>query len=103
MTAENFIQSFHSHRMGDKGFCRLATISNQHVMYDLGFWFEIEKRNEDAMIMTAQSDSGTWKPYRQTFFINGVSQLETLIDKLRQRSQDDLHKFLRQPERYRKQ
>ena len=100
MTAEKFIQSFNSHETGDKGFCRLAIMSVQNTNYELGFWFEIEMRDEDAIIFTAKSDSCTKRPYNKTFFISGASRMETLMDKLRQKAQDDLHIFLRHSERH---
>ena len=100
MTAEQFIRSFNSHETGDKGFCRLAIMSTQNTIYELGFWFEIERLEENAMILTAKSDSCTRRPYNKTFFINGASRLEALIDKLRQKAQDDLHLFLRHSNRF---
>jgi len=100
MTSEKFIQSFHSYRKGDKGYCRLATISTKNLIYKLGFWFEIEKRNENAIIFTAKSNSYAKKPYSRSFVINRVAHLEALIDKLRQKAKDDLQTFLRHSEPY---
>jgi len=37
MTAEKFIQSFNSHAAGDKGYCRLATMSNQLIIQAMRF------------------------------------------------------------------
>ena len=102
MTAENFIQSFGSHRTGDKGYCRLATISTESdfTKYDIGFWFEILRNNGNAMLLTIQSDPCTKKQYRKTMLIHGVMQMRAFIEELRKKAQDDLHSFLLRPERY---
>jgi len=92
MTAEKFIQSFESYQIGDKGFCRLASISTDkdNIVYVVGFWFEIIKNDGKVMVLTAQLNSNTRKLYRNTFFIGGELQLESFIDHLRLKAQDQL-------------
>jgi len=100
MTAEYFIQSFKSHKMGDKGFCQLASITNRNEKRDFGFWFEILRRNGQTVYFSANSDHSTRRPYRKTFFVTGISQFETVIDALRLKAQDDLSVFLRLSDSY---
>jgi len=102
MTAEKFTQSFGCHKAGDKGFCRLATISteNNNNIYKLGFWFEILRNNGNVMLLRIQQDFCTKKLYRETLLINRASQLHVLIDDLRQKTQNELNVFLRYSERF---
>ena len=96
MTAEKFIQSFESYQTGDKGFCRLASISTEkeNIMYIIGFWFEIIKSDGKIMVLTVQLNSTAKESYRNTFFIGGESQLETFIDNLRLKAQERIYTFL---------
>jgi len=99
MTVEKFIKSFESYQTGDKGFCRLASISAEKddVVYIIGFWFEIVKNDGRLMVLTAQLNSnttGTMKPYKNTFFIGGETQLEIFLDHLRLKVQDQLYSFM---------
>ena len=102
MTAEKFIQSFESHRPEDRGFCRLSSISteNDSTTNNIGFWFEIIRTDGKVMLLTVQSDYCGRKPFRKTFVICGKAQLETFVDKLRLRAQDELSSFLFCPNRY---
>jgi len=102
MTAEKFIQSFYSHRTGDKGYCRLATVSTEYgnFGYDVGFWFEILRSNGSAMLLSVKSESRTRQPYTKTILIKGIMQMRAFIDKLREKAQDELYSFLLRPELY---
>jgi len=96
MTAEKFIQSFESYQTGDKGFCRLASISTEkdNINHIIGFWYEIIKNDGKLMVLTVQLNYNTKKPFDNTSFIGGESQLEDFIDQLRLIVQDQLYSFL---------
>jgi len=96
MIVEKFIQSFESYQTGDKGFCRLASISTEKddIDYVIGFWYEIIRNDGNLLVLTVQLNSCPKKPYRNTFFIGRESQLETFIDQLRLKAQDQIHSLL---------
>jgi len=87
MTADKFIQSYGYHKAGDKGFCKLVSVSteNDNVIYDIGLWFEIIRNNGKALVLRIQSNSITKKPYRNTLLIDGKSQLAVFIGNLRRK------------------
>ena len=102
MTADKFIQSFDSYRTGDKGYCRLATVSteNDNFKYDVGFWFEILRSNGRLVLLTVHSDFFTRRPYKKTILIQGARQMRFLIDKLREKAQNEVYTFLLRPDLY---
>jgi len=95
MTAENFVQSFVSHKTGDKGYCRLASISAEKniIIYDIGFWFEVLRSDKGSLILTIESNFFTDSRYKNTLSIEKKSQLEVLIGNLRQMVQNQLCLF----------
>ena len=99
MTADKFIQSFDTHKTGDKGFCRLASMSTSNANYELGFWFEIIKNNGKAILFTVQLNSSTKEsPDKKTILINEASQLKVFFEKVRQRAHDELRALLLCPD-----
>jgi len=95
VTPNIFFQSLKSYKTGDKGFCKLASMSTGNAIYDLGFWFEFITNNGRAMIFTVYINSWTRKkPDRKTLLINELSQLSVFMDDVRQNAQNELNSFL---------
>ena len=99
MTEEKFIQSFGYHKAGDKGYCRLASFSTKKdkIIYDLGFWFEIIRKNGNVLILSVQLKSLIKETNRNTILFNGKSHLENFIEDLRQKTQDEVCSFFSFP------
>jgi len=97
MTADKFIQSFGTHKTGDKGFCKLASMSTNHAMCDFGFWFEIIRNNGNVLVLSIQYTSYSKKQFRKTLLLNGLSQVMIFVDDIRQKAQDELCKYMLRP------
>jgi len=96
MIVEKFIQSFESYQTGDKGFCRLASISTEkeNTDYVIGFWYEIIRNDGKMLVLTVQLSTYPKMPYKNTVFIGRESQLESFVDQLRLKAQDQIHSLL---------
>lgn len=99
MIPDTFVGSYDSHKKGDKGFCKLASVSSKknNIIYDIGFWFEIIRSNGSVLTLSVQS-CPCKKAYKNMVFIDEKSQLEVFIEDLRLQMQDELSSFLPCPD-----
>jgi len=70
-------------------------MDTKKTAYELGFWFEILRSNDRVTFLTVETNS--WiriYPDRMTYVINELSQLDGVLDNIRQNVQDELDSIL---------
>jgi len=85
MTPYTFTKALNSFKKGDMGFCAIASMStqNDHIINNIGFWFEVIENEESQPVMIVQMDSFTInKPVHSTI-IAGKEQMHTYIKNVR--------------------
>ena len=91
-TPEVLVNSFELYQKGDKGFCKLASVSDEDTCEkNFGFWFEVI-RNEGILVVSIRYESLTKMPAQLKFFRQ--KQLEDFLDEARQLISSDLEKII---------
>ena len=95
MTPQVFIQSYKIHKKGDKGFCKLASISTKNAIYDIGFCFEVIKNSDKAILLSVQSNSWSkTESAKKTLIFKGTKELAIFLDDVRLNIQDEISSLL---------
>jgi len=95
ITPKILLESYELYRIGDKSFCKLASMSNKNNNNKkyLGFWIEVI-RNDHVLVLSVQFESLTDDEPVQTMFFHGKESLETFIDDMRLYASKELEKVL---------
>ena len=91
---EVFIKSFKSYRSGDKGFCKLASISDKDGSKNyFGFWIDVIK-NDPILVLSVQFKMLAGNEPAQLMFFSGREHVVAFMEDARQHATNELEKML---------
>ena len=98
MTPDKLIQSLHSFKKGDVGFCAIASVATKKdgILNNIGFWFEILE-TKIQLVLSVKMDSFTIHRPAPSMVITGKEQLHDYIKGVRQWAEHELTAFFYLP------
>jgi len=95
LTVDKFIQTIRLCQTGDKGLCKLASVSigKDGASYNIGFRFKVIKRSGSIILSIKMESFMSVKP-EQIIVISTEKQLYSFVEDMRQWAVDELSKFL---------